>query len=261
VRKISACLITLNEEKHIERALHSLTWVDEIVIVDALSSDRTKTIALDPKSSWASKVKWIERKWDGFKSQRNFAMESASNDWILVLDADESVTPELASKLQTLLAQSELHPAWKVRRQEYFLGEKINHGVWNPSYQDRFFNRQGVQYVNEIHEYPVFPVQAQRLHEAILHSPDFAPEYFLYKMNKYTSIEAKNRVDAGQRTNWFHIVFAGPAMFLKNYFYYAAWKDGIHGIAISVLEGVSRSVRHVKIWQYQRELDQKRGSS
>ncbi len=260
MKKISACLITLNEEKHLARALQSLIWVDEILIVDAHSKDQTRAIALDPKAPWAGKVKWLERAWSGFKAQRNFAMESASNDWILVVDADECVTPELANKIQTLLAQDHPHPAWKVRRQEYFLGKKINYGVWNPSYQDRFFNRQGVQYVNDIHEYPVFPVKADRIHEPILHSPDFAPEYFLYKMNKYTSIEAKNRVDAGQRTNWFHMIFAGPAMFLKNYFYYRAWKDGIHGVAISVLEGVSRSVRHIKIWQYQREIEQKRSS-
>ena len=72
-------------------------------------------------------------------------------------------------------------------------------------------------------------------------------------MNKYTSIEARDRVRAGQRTYPLRILTAGPAMFLKNYFYYRAWKDGVHGLVISILEGVSRAVRHVKIWQYQRE--------
>lgn len=255
---VSAVLITLNEEKHLARALSSLAWTDEIVIVDALSTDGTKKIALDPAAPWAGKVKWLERKWTGFREQRTHAMESAANDWILVVDADEQCSPELARKIREILAGPNPHSAWKVRRQEYFLGKAIHHGVWNPSYQDRFFNRRGVKYVNDIHEYPVFPVKAERIHEPLHHSPDFAPEYFLYKMNKYTSIEARDRVNAGQRTNWFHIVMAGPAMFLKNYFYYGAWKDGIHGVAISVLEGVSRSVRHVKIWQYQREKNGER---
>jgi hypothetical protein len=77
-------------------------------------------------------------------------------------------------------------------------------------------------------------------------------------MNKYTTVEARDRVRNGQRTNWFRLLFAFPAMFYKNYFYYGAYKDGMHGFVISLLEGVSRVVRHVKIWQFQRELE-KRG--
>src|SRR6185369_8970472 len=119
----------------------------------------------------------------------------------------------------------------------------IHHGIWNPSYQDRFFHRSGVKYVNEVHEYPVFPNPPLEIHEPLLHSPDFNPDRFLDKMNRYTTIEAMDRVRAGQRTNAFRMVFAFPAMFLKNYFYYGAWKDGIHGFAISILEGVSRAVR------------------
>lgn len=258
-RLVSAVLITLNEEKYIARSLGSLAWADEIVVVDAFSRDRTKEIACDPKAPWASKLKWVERAWTGFREQRMHAMENATHDWILVVDADEECSPELAKRIREILAREYPHTAWKVRRQEYFLGKPIHQGIWNPSYQDRFFHRQGVYYKNEIHEYPIFPVVADRIHEPLHHMPDFAPELFLAKMNKYTTIEAWDRVKAGQRTNWFHIVFAGPAMFLKNYFYYRAWKDGIHGVAISVLEGVSRSVRHVKIWQFQREWDAKKG--
>lgn len=248
---ISALVLTSNEEAHIARCLTSLTWCDEIVIVDSMSTDKTKSIACAPGAPWASKLKWLERAWDGFKNQRNYSLDQAASDWVLVVDADEEVSPELAKRVETILKNPECK-YFKVRRQEYFMGAPINHGIWNPSYQDRFFHKQGVRFVNDIHEYPKYPSPPLEIHEPIHHAPDFGPEKFLYKMNKYTSIEARNRVDQGQRTNLFKITMAFPAMFLKNYFYYGSYKDGAHGLIISVLEGISRAVRHIKMWQLQK---------
>jgi glycosyltransferase involved in cell wall biosynthesis len=252
---VSAVIITRNEEKHVARCLESLLWADEIVVVDAESTDRTPEICRDPGAPWAGKLRFLSRPWSGFRDQRTFAMDEAKNDWLLVVDADEQCSPELSARIQELMAQpgGPPHRAYKVRRVEYFLGKPIQYGIWNPSYQDRFFHRAGVKYVNDIHEYPVFPVQPDRIHEPLYHSPEFAPERFLEKMNKYTTIEARDRVRNGQRTNWFRLFFAFPAMFWKNYFYYGAYKDGMHGFVISLLEGVSRVVRHVKIWQFTRE--------
>jgi glycosyltransferase involved in cell wall biosynthesis len=254
---VSAYVLTRNNQGTVARCLSSLAWCDEVLVVDGGSTDRTLEIARDPAKAWSSRVRVLERGWSGFRDQREYAMREARHDWILVVDSDEECSPELRKRLEELLSQpgGPPHRAYKLRRQEYFLGKPIHHGIWNPSYQDRFFHRQGVRYQNDIHEYPIFPVAPLSLHEPLLHWPDFAPEVFLEKMNKYTSIEARDRVGAGQRTNALRIVTAGPAMFLKNYFYYGAWKDGIHGLVISVLEGISRSVRHVKIWQYQRELE------
>jgi hypothetical protein len=127
-----------------------------------------------------------------------------------VVDADEAVSEELRARLQAWQRSAEgpPHRAYKVRRLEYFLGKPIEHGIWNPSYQDRFFHRGGVEYVNEIHEYPKFNVSAHLIHEPLLHAPDFAPEKFLEKMNRYTTQEARDRVTQGQRTNAFRLVGA-----------------------------------------------------
>jgi glycosyltransferase involved in cell wall biosynthesis len=254
---VTAAIITRNEQKHIARCLGSLLWVDEILVVDALSTDRTAEICRDPAAPWASRVRFVPRAWPGFRDQRNFSVAESRNDWILVVDADEQCSPELERRIVGFFegGSEPPHRAYKVRRIEYFLGKPIYHGIWNPSYQDRFFHRAGVQYVNEIHEYPAFPKPPQDIHEPLHHAPDFAPERFLEKMNKYTSIEARDRVEQGQRTNWFKLIGAFPAMFYKNYFYYGARKDGMHGFVISLLEGVSRVVRHIKMWQIQRELD------
>jgi glycosyltransferase involved in cell wall biosynthesis len=253
---LTATVLTRNEERHIARCLRSLAWADELVVVDAESTDRTRAICEDPSAPWAGRLRFLSRPWNGFREQRTFAMEQASNDWLLVVDADEECSPELATKIRSMLQAGPTARAFKIRRVEYFLGKAIEYGIWNPSYQDRFFHRAGVRYVNDIHEYPIFPSPPQEIHEPLLHSPDFAPERFLEKMNRYTSIEARDRVANGQRTNWFRLLFAFPAMFWKNYFYYGAYKDGMHGLVISLLEGVSRVVRHVKIWQYSREEKQ-----
>jgi glycosyltransferase involved in cell wall biosynthesis len=254
---LSVCMITLNEEKHIKRALSSVTWAEEIIVIDAGSTDRTVSILNDPNEPWSKIIRVIQAPWKGFRIQRNLSLKEAKHDWVFILDADEACSPELRTKLESILSADTPHPTWKVHRQEYFLGKEINFGIWNPSYQDRFFNRIGIQYVNDIHEYPKYPVEPLRIHEPIFHAPDFHPEHFLQKMNKYTSIESRDRVNAGMRTNLFRVLLSGPAMFFKNYFYYKAYRDGSHGLVISVLEGVSRSVRHVKMWQYQNEL--KRG--
>lgn len=254
---VSAVIIGLNEERNIERCLTSLSWADEILFVDGGSKDRTVEICERKDAPWSNRIKVLHRAWDGFRNQRNYSLESASHDWVLVVDADERCTPELAAKIKELLTLPQGPPfkAYKVRRIEYFLGKQIDRGIWSPSYQDRFFHRKGVKYINDIHEYPKFPAEPSVLHEPLDHSPDFTPERFLDKMNRYTSVEAMDRVERGMRTNVFRLFFAFPAMFLKTYFYYGGYQDGMHGFVISLLEGVSRVVRHVKIWQYGRQKD------
>lgn len=253
---VTAAIITKNEERYIGRCLKSLTWADEILVIDAESTDRTPSICKESGKPWSSKVRFLSRPWSGFRDQRNYALREARNSWILVVDADEECSPELARRITELMAlpSGPPHRAYKVRRIEYFLNQPIHYGIWNPSYQDRFFHREGVQYVNDIHEYPVFPQNPREIHEPLHHSPDFSPERFLDKMNRYTTIEAKDRLAQGQRTNAFKILGAFPAMFIKNYFYYGARKDGFYGLVISLLEGVSRVVRHIKMWQYQKDL-------
>lgn len=250
---VSALILTYNEEKKIAGCLESLAWADEIIVVDALSTDRTKEICLDKNAPWAAKLRWLERPWSGFRDQRNFSLQQAGHEWVLVVDADERCTPELASRIQGLLdgTHRRENDAYKIHRREFFQGKPIFYGMWNPSYQDRFFKKTGVAYINEIHEYPVFKQPPGMIHESLLHQSDLTVERYLEKLNRYTTIEARDRYDQGQRTNAFKLVGAFPAHAFKSFFYYMAYKDGIHGLVISLLEGVSRVVRQIKIWQIQ----------
>jgi len=252
---VSAVLIVRNEAAYIARALQSLIWCDEIVVVDAMSDDQTLEICKDPKAPWASKLNFIQQSWLGFSEQRNFAMSKATSKWIFFLDGDEACSPELAKRIQQLLAENskdDTSVQYKVHRQEFFLGKPIHYGIWNPSYHVRLFKNGEVRFSGDVHEGTISKCETRQITESIIHVEDLRIERFLTKLNSYTTLQAKHDFETGMRTNFFKIFFAFPAMFYKNYIYYGAFRDGREGLVISVLEGISRTVRHLKIWQQQR---------
>ena len=250
---ITGLLIVKNEAYFIERALSSLTWCDEIVVVDAFSTDETPAICLDKTKPWASKIKFFQQTWLGFSSQRNFALEKSTHPWIFFLDGDEACSPELIAKMKSILSSQTLSPAqYKIRRQEFFLNKPIHYGIWNPSYHVRFFHKKEFQFYGDVHEGVLSSLPVKTIDEPIIHVEDLRIERFLTKLNHYTTLQAQADYQRGVRTNLFRILFSFPAMFYKNYVYYRAYKDGHEGVIISVLEGISRTVRHLKIWQLSR---------
>ncbi len=250
MRSVSALLIIKNEARYIERALSSLLWCDEILVVDAFSQDETRALCTDAGKPWSSKIRFMQKEWLGFSAQRNLAIEHAKNPWVFFLDGDESCSPELAQKIQSLLESPGLTPGqYKVRRQEFFLKKPIHHGIWNPSYHIRFFYRDHLRFTGEVHEGVECQDEIRQIHEPIIHVEDLRIERILNKLNHYTTIQAEADYARGVRTSWLRILLSFPAMLYKNYIYYGAWKDGIEGFMISVLEGISRTVRHLKIWQ------------
>ena len=248
---LSVIILSRNEEKYIARAVESARFAGEVLVVDAKSTDRTREIA----ERLGAKV--IERAWTGFRDQRNFALGEAAHEWVFMLDADEAATTTLASWLTAFFAagRDSCPPyGFKIHRVEYFLGKEITGACWNPSYQDRFFRRSKAKFVGEIHEYPVVEGGLVRAPEdaALLHNPRVTVESFLEKMNRYTTVEAWDRYRLGERTGLVHMGVTFFSTWVKNYFYYKAYRDGAHGFVIALLEAVSRTVRHIKLWQIQR---------
>jgi len=253
MRTVSGLLIVKNEAHYIERALLSLLWCDEIVVVDAFSQDQTPLICQDPARPWAKKIRFLQKEWQGFSTQRNFAIDQARSSWVFFLDGDEACSPELATRIRTLLESPDLQPAqYRVRRQEFFLKKPIHHGIWNPSFHVRFFFKERLRFVGAVHEGVDSPYSTQTIDEPIIHVEDLRIERILNKLNHYTTIQAETDYARGLRTHPLRILLSFPAMFYKNYVYYGAWKDGIEGFIISVLEGISRTIRHLKIWQITR---------
>jgi glycosyltransferase involved in cell wall biosynthesis len=244
--KISACVIALNEEKSLERCLKSLSFADEIVVVDGGSQDATPEIA----KRYTQKV--ISHPFQGFTQQRNVGITQCSGDWIFFLDSDEAASEELAQKLRSVAnADMSAHPnCYAICRIEYFLGKKLQYGPGNPSSQWRFFKRQGVKFQGEVHEYPVFEGPIGLIPEPIYHNPDLGIERFLNKLNSYTTLEALERFGQGQTTTLFHAFGTFFATFFKNGVRYRGFWNGKVGFVLTVLESTSRVIRHLKLWVF-----------
>lgn len=245
--KISACVIAFNEERTIERCLKSLRFADEIVVVDAGSADRTAALA----QKLGAKV--VMHAWQGFARQRNAGLDSCSGDWVFFIDSDEEASPELGARLKAISADAlGQHPnCYSIKRIEFFLGRELRHGPGNPSFQWRFFKRTGVRFEGEVHEYPRFDGPVGLVDDqAILHWPDLGIDRFLTKLNHYTTLEALDRFALGQRTTLFHAVGTFFSTFLKNGVRYGGFRNGREGFVLTVLESMSRVVRHLKLWVF-----------
>lgn len=252
--KLSACIIAHNEERALERCLKSLGFADEIVVVDAGSTDRTQEIA----GKYTKKI--VIHPWQGFAKQRNVGLDHCSGTWVFFVDADEEASSGLGLRLKKIASEAlSEHPnCYSIRRNEYFLGRELKYGPGNPSYQWRFFKREGVRFEGEVHEFPRFEGPVGLIADVGLeHWPNLGIDRFLNKLNHYTTLEALDRFAQGQRTTLFHAFGTFFSTLLKNGIRYRGFWNGKEGLVLTVLESFSRVVRHLKLWVYWQVYDGK----
>jgi glycosyltransferase involved in cell wall biosynthesis len=244
--KISACVIAQNSANSIERCVKSLAFADEVVVVDAGSTDGT----IEKCQALGAKV--VTSAWKGFAEQRNVGLDHCMGDWVFFLDSDEAASVELGQSLRAIASQPlASHPnCYSIKRTEYFLGKELHYGPGNPSHQWRFFKRAGVRFEGEVHEFPVFEGPVGKLETPIHHWPDLSVDKFLAKLNHYTTLEALDRFSQGQRTSLWHATFTFFSTFLKNGFRYRGLWNGKEGFVLTLLESFSRVVRHLKLWLF-----------
>lgn len=263
--KISAFVITKNEEKNIAKALESLSWADEIVVVDdEKSTDKTKEIA----RRYTQKV--FSRPWKGFSDQRNFALSQLTHDWVFFLDADEVCSPELIqwfkkfknSGVDGVLSDIELSPSqhpqgqkksdridmFEIRRWEHFRGRHYKFGESNPSHQWRFFRKVGAIFIGEVHEYVTFAGDIKRVEKPILHFPAETLTILMEKVNRYTTLDAERLHNAGVKHPMPYMFFSGLAMFLKSYFNKKGYRDGVLGFILAVFSGTGFFLKQAKLY-------------
>ncbi|MCC6278130.1 MAG: glycosyltransferase family 2 protein [Oligoflexia bacterium] len=267
--KISAFVICKNEEKVLEGCLKSLSFSDELVIVDGFSQDRTVEIA----KKYTSQV--FQREWTNFSEQRNFALEKLTGDWVFYLDADEVASPELVDWIRQFKSRGETalvnhtaqslsrHPMdnpkteridmIEIRRLEHFRGVIYRFGANNPSHQWRLFRRPGVRFKGEVHEYPVFEGIIRRLETPILHFPKTTISDLMEKMNRYTSLDADRLFQERKIKGPAYMFFSGFAMFFKAYFRKQGFRDGLLGFILAVLDGTSFFLRQAKLYLKNKE--------
>ena len=244
--KLSGVVITHNEEKNIERCLKSLHFCDEIIVVDSKSSDHTRDIA----SKLATRVE--VRDWKGYVDQKNFAGGLATNDWILSIDADEEVTPELKKEILTSFSTSggNRFSAFSIPRKTMHFGRWIRHGGWYPNRLVRLFDKKKGAWVGtELHERWETTGEVASFEHHLLHYSfeDLADQ--VSRNNRYSSLGALALFQKGRRFSCLKLYVKTAYKFIETYFIKLGLLDGYPGLIISVSAAYSVFLKWAKLWE------------
>ena len=240
---ISLVVITLNEERNLARCLGSCSFVDEVIVVDSFSSDQTVEVA----KKMGAKV--FQQKWLGYGAQKNFANAQAKNDWILSLDADEALSPELATEIQNQAAMLNPKCAYRMPRLSFFLGRWIQHGGWYPDKQMRLFNKKHSSWdQNAIHE-KIQADQVADLQNNLLHFVFKDKSQQVQANDRYSSLQAQKLFEQKIKFQFLKLIFKPIGKFLECYFFKRGFLDGMPGFLIAVSAGYSMFLKWAKLWE------------
>jgi glycosyltransferase involved in cell wall biosynthesis len=245
--KISVVIITLNEERNLERCLKSVQEIaDETIVVDSYSNDQTETIAK------RHHVRFVSQSFLGYVEQKNFATALAKNDWVLSLDADEELSPELIQSIKTLQPEPQTI-AYKLSRYSNYCGKWIKHSGWYPDVKVRLFNRHHGQWEGEkIHEYwqPKTKVRIHVLKGYLFHYTYHSVSDYFKQIEHYSEILAWREVDKGNTTSLITVALAPVWKFFYNYFIRLGFLDGYEGYVICKLSAFASFAKYSKVYQY-----------
>jgi glycosyltransferase involved in cell wall biosynthesis len=244
---LSVITITLNEERRLERALRSVAWADERIVVDSFSSDRTVEIA----RSLGATVHQYE--YPGSSRQMERGISHATGDWILFLDADEEVSPELAEEIHRILRGGTGHTGFEIPFRSKAFGRWIEHGGWTPDYHLRLIRRDAYA-VNHAEVHGGFETTGSRgrLTGVVNHYTYDHLFAYVSKMNDYTSLEVANRIRSrpGAGARWYNMILSPVSHFLTMFFSRKGYRDGMHGFILAMLDAVYSFLLYAKLWEY-----------
>lgn len=252
---LSVAIITLNEQRNLARTLASVSFADEIILVDSGSTDRTLEIA---KSSGA---KIFQRPWHGFAAQKNFAIEQCSGDWILSLDADEELAPELRTEIALLLPSNPQVDAYFINRRNLFLNRWIKHGGYYPDPKLRLFRRSAANFSSgprfgdrPVHETIVFDGNSATLEFDLIHHAYPTLEDYLAHMDRYSTLGAELLVSQGRTSRswpafYWNVLFVPHLTFAWNYLFRLGFLDGREGLLLHLYHTAYVSWKYAKAWR------------
>jgi glycosyltransferase involved in cell wall biosynthesis len=247
VKRLAVTVIAWNEEERLRACLESVAWADEIVVVDADSGDKTVQIARE----FTDKVS--VRAWPGFATQKNFAIEQASGDWILSLDADERVTPELRARIRTILENDGPADGYSIPRRNIFWGRWVRHGGLYPDYQLRLFRRSAGRFVEDaVHESVTVSGRVEPLVEPLLHHSYRDLEDFVRRSNRYSTLSAQDWIRRGRGAGLLGLVTRPLGRFFSMYIAQGGFLDGWRGFVLAVLYAEYVFLRMAKVWETER---------
>ncbi len=247
VARLSAVVVTLNEEERLRACLESVAWADEIVVVDAESHDKTVQIARE----FTDRV--LVRPWPGFAAQKNFGLEQAMGDWLLSLDADEEVSPELRDEVRALLRAPHAADGYAVPRRNLFLGQWIRHGGLYPDWQVRLFRRgRGCFVARDVHESVEVEGGLGRLGGHLVHRSYRDLSDFFERAHRYSTLAARDLVRQGRAARARELVLRPLGRFLSMYVAHRGFLDGRKGLLLAALYAYYVFMRTAKVWEVTR---------
>ena len=241
--KISAVIITFNEEDRLPDCLASLQGVvDEIVVVDSYSTDRTLEIAR------AAQARVWQNRFEDYGQQKNFAMAQAGGEWILNLDADERVSPELKRAIVELKEKGApaARAAFAIKRKTYYLGRWIRHSGWYPDRKIRLFKKNTASWQGRVHERLQVEGDTGSLPGAILHFTYRNISDHVRRLDRYSSFQAEEIVRREKRGLFLRLIVLPPVTFLRHYFWKLGFLDGYPGLVIAVISSWGTAMKYMK---------------
>jgi glycosyltransferase involved in cell wall biosynthesis len=248
MNRLSVIIITHNEEENLPRCLESVKWADEKIVIDSHSTDRTPQIAADFGCTY------FDLDWNGFGAAKQAALDRATGDWVLSIDADEAVSDKLRVAIVEAVAGSHSYCGFEMPRCTNFLGRWIRHCGWYPDYLVRLFRREAGQFdLAVIHEKIAVKGPVGRLSGDLLHYcyPDL--ERYFAKSNRYTTLGAAEVFRQGKRAGMADLVFRPPISFFKHYIQKAGFLDGPQGLLVSSLSAAAVFNKYAKLWHLGRQ--------
>jgi len=251
---ISVTVLTFNEEGRVRDCLESVKWADEIIVVDSLSTDGTLEIVKE----YTDRI--VQRPWPGYVEQKQFALEQATHEWLLNVDADERVSPELAQEIRNVVREDDPSFAgWTMPRKTFYLGRWITRGGWYPDRKLRLVRRTKARWEGvEPHDRVVVDGPVGRLRGDLHHLTYRDMADHLKRINRFTTAAACEMDERGKRFVRAHMLLNPIAKFLKMYLLRLGFLDGQAGFVIAVLSSYYVFLKYAKLWERRRAA--RRGS-
>lgn len=247
---LSVILITRNEEANLADCLASLEGIaQQIVVVDTNSTDLTLQIAKNHGAVIARPADW-----PGFGLQKNRALELATSEWVLSLDADERLTPALRSEILTAINHPAQVDCFAIPRLSWYCGRFIRHSGWSPDYVDRLFKRGTARFSDDlVHERLIPNGQVVKLENPMLHFSFMNFSQVLQKIDRYSTASAEQAFAKGKRSSPLKAILHGLWAFIRTYFIRAGFLDGYQGLALALSNAEGSYYRYMKIWLIQNQ--------
>ena len=238
---------TFNEEDNLRDCLESVLWADDIFVVDSFSTDHTLEIA----RQYTDHI--VQHEYVNSATQKNWAIPQAKSDWVMVLDSDERVTPQLRERIQDVLTNGTEFDGFNIRRMTIFFGKLIRHCGWHRDYLVRLWRNGKGRYEDlEVHANVLVDGRVGRIHEYFLHNTYRSMDHYLTKFGRYTTWSANDLYKQGKKPSWNNLFWRPQWRFFRMFFLRFGFLDGKHGLILCALAAFSVFMKYAKLWDRRR---------